>query len=219
MRRAHWLIAPMVGTLLAGATLTAAADGPRATGQLIDRAGAPVGRVDLEQIDAGVRLTVEASGLTPGQHGIHVHAVGKCEAAAFTTAAGHFNPASKKHGLKNPEGAHGGDLPNLTADANGRARFTATTNLVTLAAGPTSVFDADGAAVVIHAGPDDEMTDPAGNSGDRVACAVLSATATMPRTGDGGMAPTEPAPFLAASGLLALLGAAGFLRRRRNSAG
>jgi Cu-Zn family superoxide dismutase len=213
MRRAHWLIAPIIGMLLAGVTLTVGAQTPRAAGQLIDRTGAPAGRVELEQTNAGVRVVVEASGLTPGVHGIHLHAVGTCEPAAFTSAGGHFNPTTKKHGLRNPDGPHGGDLPNLEADAGGRASYTTTTRLVTLGAGPTSLLDADGAALVIHAGPDDEMTDPAGNSGDRVACAVLAATASMPRTGDGG-APS-PLPLLATGGLLALIAGAGTLLRRR----
>jgi Cu-Zn family superoxide dismutase len=213
MRGIERIIGSVAGMLLAGAALTVGAAGPGAAGQLVDRAGAPVGRVALAPDGAGVRITVEASGLTPGAHGIHLHAVGRCEGPAFASAGGHFNPAGKKHGLHNPEGAHGGDLPNLTAGADGAARYATTTHLIALDAGPIGIFDADGAALVIHAMPDDETTDPAGNSGDRVACAVLAATPAMPGTGLGG--PDGPAMLLVAlpGALIAMVLAA--LRRRR----
>jgi Cu-Zn family superoxide dismutase len=205
---------PLAGALLAGAALTAGAAEPGTGGQLIDRAGATVGRVALAPDGAGVRITVEARGLTPGAHGIHLHAVGACEGPAFASAGGHFNPAGKMHGLKNPEGAHGGDLPNLTAGTDGVARYATTTNLMTLHAGPTGIFDADGAALVIHAGPDDEATDPAGNSGDRVACAVLSLTPAMPGAGSGGAAGGPALPLLVVAVLSALAGLAAGRRRR-----
>ena len=83
--------------------------------------------------------------------------------------ATHFNPLGKKHGLENPEGAHGGDLPDLEADASGRTEYVAVTDRMTLGTGPTSIFDTDGSAVVIHEKPDDQRTDPSGNSGERVA--------------------------------------------------
>ena len=132
-----------------------------------------VGTATLTDDGGQVRLTVEAKGLTPGPHGIHVHAVGKCEAPGFNSAGGHHNPLGKKHGLTSPDGAHAGDLPNLEADASGQARYEARTDRLTLSDGPTSVFDADGSAVVIHASADDQQTDPTGNSGGRVACGVI----------------------------------------------
>jgi Cu-Zn family superoxide dismutase len=214
MRGIERIIGAAAGVVLAGAALTAGAAGPGAGGQLIDRAGAPVGRVALAPDGAGVRITVEASGLTPGLHGIHLHAAGACVGPAFASAGGHVNPAGKKHGLHNPEGAHGGDLPNLTAAADGAARYATTTHLITLDAGPTGLFDADGAALVIHAMPDDERTDPTGNSGDRVACAVLRPTPAMPDTGAGGAAEGSPLPLLAVAGLSALAGLAAGRRRR-----
>ena len=90
------------------------------------------------------------------------------------SAGGHFNPTNRQHGLRNPQGPHAGDLPNLTVDANGAGTFQATNALVTLGAGTSSLFDADGSALVIHADPDDEMTDPTGNSGGRIACGVIT---------------------------------------------
>lgn len=107
-------------------------------------------------------------------HGLHIHAVGKCEPETnFTTAGGHFNPYSKKHGTKNPEGPHAGDMANLVVGADGTAKTEITASLVTLGADVNSLFDADGSALVIHAGPDDETTDPTGNSGARIACGVV----------------------------------------------
>ena len=96
----------------------------------------------------------------------HIHAVGTCEPPAFASAGGHFNPGNKKHGHKNPEGAHAGDLPNLTVGADGAGRLEATAAGVTLK-------DIAGLALVVHADPDDEKTDPTGNSGARVACGVI----------------------------------------------
>lgn len=193
-----------------------AAVGERATGTLVNGAGAEVGTVTLEQLADGVAIIGSARGLTPGQHGIHVHAVGTCTGPDFTSAGGHFNPATKKHGLKNPEGPHAGDVPNLTVAADGTTTFRATAGALTLTPGPASIFDADGAAVVIHAGPDDDVTDPAGNSGARIACAVLKltqATPAMPHTGAGGALAADG--FLAAGAVLLAIGAALGLARRR----
>ncbi|MFN2383889.1 MAG: superoxide dismutase family protein [Gemmatimonadota bacterium] len=167
------------------------AEGERASGTLIDGTGKTIGAVQLEQRGGGVTVNVTVQGadvVKPGEHGIHLHAVGKCDGPDFTTAGGHFNPTGKKHGARNPEGPHAGDLPNLVAGTQG-ATYQAMATGVTLAAGPTSLFDADGTALVIHANPDDQVTDPAGNSGGRVACAVLALTAPgMPNTGAGGAA-------------------------------
>ncbi len=100
--------------------------------------------------------------------------VGKCDAPAFTSAGGHFNPQNKKHGLKNPDGPHAGDLPDMFVNKDGMGRYEALMESMTLGAGETSVFDADGSAIVVHATADDNLTDPAGNSGDRIACGVIT---------------------------------------------
>jgi len=137
--------------------------------------GESVGSALFWEQNGRVRIVVQASGLTPGRHGIHVHAMGRCEPPAFESAGEHLNPLGKRHGLENPEGPHVGDLPAVEADANGQTEYVAVTDRLTLGPGPNSVFDADGSALVIHASPDDEMTDPAGNSGARIACGVLAA--------------------------------------------
>ena len=121
----------------------------------------------------GVRIVAQVKGVPPGKHGFHVHAVGKCEPPGFTTAAGHFNPGRKKHGLKSPEGPHAGDLPNMEVGADGTGRLEYVTKLVTLGSGPASLFHADGTALVLHADPDDETSDPTGNAGGRIGCGLI----------------------------------------------
>ena len=157
--------------LFFGCSMTAS--GQRATAELKDKDGKNVGSASLREEPDGVLVRVEVKGLTPGLHAVHVHAVGKCEGPAFATAGGHFNPTQKKHGFKNAEGAHAGDLPNMLVAKDGSGRFEALTDAITLRAGSLSVFDSDGSAIVIHATSDDYMTDPAGNSGDRIACGVI----------------------------------------------
>lgn len=151
-----------------------ATSGPvQATAQLQDKDGKNVGLATFREASDGVVMEVEVKGLTPGLHAVHIHAVGKCEGPAFTSAGGHFNPMQKKHGMKNPDGAHAGDFPNMMIAKDGSGRFEALTDMITLGSGPTSIFDADGSAVVVHAGVDDYTTDPTGNAGDRAACGVV----------------------------------------------
>ena len=133
-----------------------------------------VGTASLRETKDGLLIMVNVKGLPEGLHAVHIHAVGKCESPAFTSAGGHFNPLNKKHGLKNPDGPHAGDLPALHVNKDGVGRYEALMESVTLGAGETSVFDADGSTIVIHATADDNMTDPAGNSGDRIACGVIT---------------------------------------------
>ena len=114
-------------------------------------------------------LHVQAQGLPPGTHGIHIHAVGRCEAPDFQSAGPHWNPTSRQHGRDNPQGAHHGDLPNITIGADGRGMLHADV----AGASWAELLDADGAAVVIHATADDYRTDPSGNSGGRIACGVI----------------------------------------------
>jgi len=142
--------------------------------ELLSSQGKQVGRATLTQQQGGVRISLEARKLSPGPHGFHIHAVGKCDPPGFTSAAGHFNPDGKKHGLKNPAGPHAGDLPNLIAGADGSASIEVVASWVTLAPGSNSLMGREGSALVIHASPDDDMTDPAGNAGARIACGVIS---------------------------------------------
>lgn len=141
-----------------------------------DAQGRTIGMAMLSKAPNGVSIALDVKGLQPGEHALHVHATPKCEGPAFTTAGGHFNPASKKHGLKNPEGPHAGDMNNFTVAADGSAKVTVVATGVTLGTEPNSVFANGGTALVIHATADDFMTDPAGNAGDRIACGVISKT-------------------------------------------
>ncbi|MEO7041961.1 MAG: superoxide dismutase family protein [Gemmatimonadaceae bacterium] len=141
-----------------------------------DSAGKQVATATFTQDSAGnVHVQMHAQGLTPGEHGVHFHAVGTCTAPGFASAGGHFNPDSTKHhGLSNPAGPHAGDLPNMLVDSTGKADYTAVSSTVSLAPGAKSLFDADGSALVIHATADDNMSDPAGNAGSRVGCGVIT---------------------------------------------
>lgn len=154
--------------------------------QLGDASGRRVGTATLAEVDRGVRIVVVVQGLPPGDKGVHIHAVGRCEPPGFTSAGGHFNPGGRQHGLLNPQGPHAGDLPSIAVDAGGTGRLETTTDRITLGAGPTSIFDADGSALVVHRDPDDFRTDPTGNSGSRLACGVIArdgGAADAPRPG------------------------------------
>jgi Cu-Zn family superoxide dismutase len=141
-----------------------------ATAELHDAAGAAKAHAQVSQEKDALRVKVQAEQMTPGTYGIHLHAVGRCDAPEFKAAGPHWNPTLRKHGKDNPEGMHQGDLPNLVIGADG----TGTIDFVIGNASMAALLDADGAAVVLHAGPDDYHTDPAGNSGARIACGVLT---------------------------------------------
>jgi len=148
---------------------------------LVDGKGNIIGQVQGGDSDTGVRLLIEARGLAPGSHGIHIHDAGLCDPPDFKSAGGHWNPAGKQHGGENPNGAHAGDLQNMIVASDGtvRAEIVVPNAFIQKEgrnAGPGSfeIADANGAAVVIHAKPDDYKTDPSGDSGDRIACAVIA---------------------------------------------
>jgi Cu-Zn family superoxide dismutase len=142
--------------------------------ELHDGQGSSVGTAELSSTPQGVKINLNLKNLSPGEHAIHVHSAAKCEGPAFTTAGGHLNPDMKHHGLMNPEGPHAGDMPNFTVSADGTAKTTVVAPGVTMGDDPHSVFTGGGTALVIHAMADDMKSDPAGNSGARVACGVIS---------------------------------------------
>jgi superoxide dismutase, Cu-Zn family len=167
-------IAVVIASLLAaGCASTSTPADNTAGAELRNAGGQVVGTVTLTQVGGAVRVVLEAQGLPAGAKGVHIHAVGKCDPPEFTTAGSHFNPQGRQHGALNPQGPHAGDLPNITIGNDGKGRLESTIQLITLLAGPTSVFDADGSAIVVHAAPDDFRTDPTGNSGARIACGVI----------------------------------------------
>ncbi|MBV9842787.1 MAG: superoxide dismutase family protein [Sphingomonadaceae bacterium] len=145
-----------------------------ASASLIGPDGKSLGKVLVAQTPAGLHVLVTAAGLAPGVHGVHIHTTGSCTPPDFKSAGGHWNPTGKQHGKDNPAGMHMGDLPNLTADANGNGTLDAVIPGGMLSTGANPLLDSDGAAVVVHAGPDDYKSDPAGNSGNRIACGVLA---------------------------------------------
>lgn len=145
------------------------------TTQLLTPAGEPLGTATLTQEGDGVQVSASLSGPPAGTYAIHLHSVGKCEGPDFKTAGGHFNPAMKQHGHLNPAGEHSGDLDNITVAANRKGSLVESRPGLRLVDGDAPLIDADGAAVVLHAQPDDYKTDPTGNAGDRIACGVLVA--------------------------------------------
>lgn len=162
--------------LLATAAVAGAAGMEKSISSAIfDPAGKPVGTAIFYEKKGGVEVTMKVTGLQPGKHGVHIHENGKCEPPGFSTAGSHFNPTSKHHGAGSPGGKHAGDLPNLVVQSDGTAKLTAIAQGATLGTGTGSLLKPGGTALVIHAKPDDEKTDPSGNSGDRIACGVISA--------------------------------------------
>ena len=161
-------------SLLAACTILQES-GPRAEARLEPRSGSSVsGMVRFHAAGQKVRVEASVAGLTPGEHGFHVHEAGDCSAPDATSAKGHFNPAAKPHGHHGAAERHAGDMPNLVADASGRATLLAELDMLQLSEGPTGILQR---SVVIHADRDDYSSQPAGNSGKRVACGVVRAVA------------------------------------------
>lgn len=153
--------------------------GAAARADLVNATAGAAGTATFRQGPTGVVIRIEATGLAPGWHGLHLHGVGRCEGPGFTSAGSHVKHggAAARHGLLNAEGPESGDLPNLYAGADGRAFAEVFTTDVALVegAGATHLLDSDGAAILIHAAADDHAAQPIGGSGDRVVCGVIAA--------------------------------------------
>ena len=165
MRLPIAIASAMVAILLT----TGAAQAQTASASLMNADGQSVGQVGLTQTPHGVLLSASLWNLPSGTHAFHVHAVGKCE-TPFKSAGGHFNPKRKKHGISRKGGMHVGDMPNVHVDANGTLTIEGLNKKLAL---DDALFDADGAAIVMHAGADDYKSDPAGAAGPRIACGVI----------------------------------------------
>ena len=143
-----------------------------ATVPMRNPAGRDLGTLTLTESPQGISISGRLAGLTPCEHGVHLHMVGQCQ-APFESAGDHWNPTTRQHGSQNPQGPHLGDMPNLTVGADSSANVQLTTAGGTLRAA-NGLMDSDGAAVVVHAKADDMRTDPAGKSGDRMSCGVVT---------------------------------------------
>ena len=188
LRKRRASLLGLFGALLLtlGAGVALAQGGGTATAQLEDASGNPVGDATFTEGPNGVTINAnlqpgqDAAG--PGAHGVHLHETGSIS-PDFEAAGEHFNPTGAQHGLENPEGPHAGDLEEIVVNEDGSASYTTTTNRVTLAGGENSILDSDGSTLIIHAGSDDQETDPSGESGGRVIAGLI-------RTSQSGEATT-----------------------------
>ena len=165
------LVLPAV-TLAAGCGMMGIGGGPKATANLQPTKGSNTsGTVTFTQSGGKVRVAGEVTGLRPNQeHGFHIHEAGDCSSGDGMSTKGHYNPEKKPHGQPGSPERHAGDMPSLKADANGKAKVDATLDIITVSPGPTSVV---GKGLIVHAQPDDYKTQPTGNAGARLACAVI----------------------------------------------
>ena len=173
MNRSGLALCLSLSITLAGGVLLVAQNSEQVT--LRDARGTIVGTATLKPNGTtGVAFELDLKGLPPGEHAFHLHQMATCDPPSFESAGPHLNPTAKQHGLKNPAGPHTGDMNNVTVAADGTAKTTVVNTGVTMGTGAESL-SSRGAALVIHAKPDDMKSDPAGNAGDRIACGVIPA--------------------------------------------
>jgi len=173
--------APLAGSPPGTTDGMGATDGETAfTIELVNRQGQPIGTARLTGAGQGVQIAVDARNLPPGPKGFHFHETGRCDAPSFESAGAHFAPMGRQHGLENPNGPHAGDMENLQVGQDGTVNTTIRNPRVTLRQSEqASLIDGDGTAILIHAGEDDQRTDPSGDSGDRIACGVINQQAVQ----------------------------------------
>lgn len=160
----------------ADASADGAAEAPAAPMQamamLQSADGEARGTATATEADGTVMISLDVQGVSPGAHGVHVHMTGACDGPTFESAGGHWNPANRQHGLESDTGQHAGDMPNLTVAEDG----TGSLEYQLVGATFAGLLDQDGSAFIVHAGRDDQVTDPSGDSGNRIACGVFTAS-------------------------------------------
>lgn len=165
-------LASCAQTTIESSAMPANGGTPLAIAQLADQNGTTVGTADIISLNGEPTVRLTLANLKPGIHAWHLHTTGKCEAPAFSSAGGHLNPFAREHGRDNPNGKHLGDMPNVTVGpfGEGSGEFALDISATELS---ELIFDGDGTAMMLHAGPDDYRSDPAGAAGPRIACGVL----------------------------------------------